>query len=309
MSTSKIYMHAAVLASVIAIYTAPVMSEPAESREFDAALASSYKALAAIEKRQGDHRDAAAYAARAAAATAGNPTEPDGMQRHYGFLKQHYRGELKESRERLVDAFDKGGRHKAPLAAARAQTMFDCWIEQAAEDLQPDHVDACKKAYVLAVADVEKALIVPPEAVDGDTDQDGVSDSVDDCPGTLPNTPVNNRGCPEIPNLEGVHFGLDKSALTATARSILDEVATIMTNNSQIRIDIVGFTDSSGSSDYNQLLSQRRATTALEYLESAGVASGRMSANGRGEDSPVSSNGTKEGRAENRRVEITAGPL
>lgn len=309
MSISTSTMSAVAMAILISTQVTPAAAA-SSSGDFGTALAAAYQQLADLEKSQGDHRDADAYADRAAAAVAGNPTDPDQVELRQGFLKPHYVSELSDARQRLMAAFGKGGREKAPHPAARAQTTFDCWLEQASEDLQPEHIEACKQAYLLAVADVEKALIPPPQvAVDPDTDGDGVPDSRDDCPGTPQGTPVDSKGCPAIPSLEGVHFEHDKAVLTASARSILDDVAGIIAANPHIRVEIVGHTDSSGSDSYNQALSERRADAARAYLESTGVSASRLSAVGRGESSPVADNSTREGRAANRRVELTARPV
>jgi outer membrane protein OmpA-like peptidoglycan-associated protein len=311
MSISMNSMSTVAMAILIVTSITPAAAKSAEASAFDTALANAYQQLSTLERAQGDARGADAYAARATAAQAGNPTAPDDVQLHQAFLKQHYVTELSDSRQRLINAFEQGGREQAPQAAARAQTTFDCWLEQASEDLQQEHIDACKQAYLLAVADVEKALIPPPPpaVVDGDADQDGVPDSRDDCPDTPLGTTVDSKGCPKIPSLEGVHFEHDKSVLTATARSILNDVASIIEKNSHIRLDIVGHTDATGSDSYNQALSERRAAAALEYLVSTGVASSRLSSSGRGESAPIADNGTQDGRAANRRVELTARPL
>jgi len=68
---------------------------------------------------------------------------------------------------------------------------------------------------------------------------------------------------------------------------------------------IEGHTDSQGASAPNQVLSEKRANTVMNYLVGKGVASSRLSAVGFGEDNPVADNKTKAGRAENRRVEIS----
>lgn len=308
MSISTNTMSVVAMAILITTQVTPAAAVSSPSGDFGAALAAAYQQLADLEKSQGDHRDADAYADRAAAAMAGNPTDPEPVELRQGFLKPHYVPELGDARQRLMAAFEKGGRDKAPHPAARAQTTFDCWLEQASEDLQPEHVESCKQAYLLAVAEVEKALLPPPKAVDPDTDGDGVADSRDDCPGTPQGTPVDSKGCPAIPSLEGVHFEHDKAVLTASARSILDEVAAITAANPHVRVEIVGHTDSSGSDSYNQSLSERRAQAARAYLESIGVSGTRLSALGRGESTPVADNSTREGRAANRRVDLTARP-
>ena len=67
---------------------------------------------------------------------------------------------------------------------------------------------------------------------------------------------------------------------------------------------ILGHTDSDGSDSYNQRLSERRGRSAESYLVSLGVASSRLVSRGRGETEPIASNGTEEGRRQNRRVEV-----
>ena len=149
----------------------------------------------------------------------------------------------------------------------------------------------------------------PAPVPEKDSDGDGVLDRNDDCPGTPRGTPVDARGCPEIPDLQGVNFEFDKADLTAEGRSILDRGAAVLEGNPTVRVEIVGHTDARGADAYNQSLSERRADSVRAYLESKGIAANRLSASGRGESAPVASNDTDEGRAQNRRVELTARPM
>ncbi len=306
---NKVKCAGAMAAAALIFMQFPASDARANSPEFGDNLARNYDALSAVESAQGDSLDAKTYAERAAAARGGAPTNPAPVESRAPYLKPHYVTELAEARARLMSAFEKEARAKAPAAAARAQSSFDCWLEQATEDLQPQHIDACKQAYLVAVADVEKALVPPPPPpVDPDSDGDGVPDSRDDCPGTAPGTPVDDRGCPQIPDLQGVHFNHDKAVLTAAARTILDDVVGIIRNNPHVRLEIVGHTDSTGSDDYNVRLSQRRADAVKAYLGETGVSMDVMSVDARGESQPIADNATAEGRAANRRVEIIARP-
>ena len=142
-----------------------------------------------------------------------------------------------------------------------------------------------------------------------DSDGDGALEMIDECPHTPLGTPVDYRGCPEIPDLQGVHFDFDKYSLTSEGKSILDTAVRILDNNPHVRVEIVGHTDSTGSDEYNQKLSERRANSVSDYLEVNGVSSNRISAEGRGESQPVADNDTQEGSAMNRRVELSAGPM
>ena len=74
-------------------------------------------------------------------------------------------------------------------------------------------------------------------------------------------------------------------------------------------VEVAGHTDSTGSAQYNQQLSEQRANSVAQYLESQGLASNRVVTIGAGETRPVADNSTPEGRAANRRVELTLTPL
>lgn len=101
-----------------------------------------------------------------------------------------------------------------------------------------------------------------------------------------------------------VNFGFDSSDLTATSKSNLDKLAQVLTNNPDTNINVYGHTDSKGSDDYNQKLSERRAASVKNYLVSKGIAASRLFPMGIGEAEPKANNETDAGRAENRRVEF-----
>ena len=104
--------------------------------------------------------------------------------------------------------------------------------------------------------------------------------------------------------LRGVNFELNSAKLTMNAETILNDVATTLTSSPGFNVELQGHTDSTGSDSYNMNLSQNRAKSVKNYLVGNGVDSGRLTATGYGEEQPVASNDTSEGRAENRRVEL-----
>lgn len=104
--------------------------------------------------------------------------------------------------------------------------------------------------------------------------------------------------------LRGVSFDFDSARLRADARPILDEAATMLRENPEVRVAVEGHTDAVGSDAYNERLSERRAGAVADALAAEGVARSRLAVAGRGEASPVASNETDEGRAQNRRVEL-----
>lgn len=137
-----------------------------------------------------------------------------------------------------------------------------------------------------------------------DSDNDGVPDYRDQCPNTPAGVEVNALGCPESLVLRDVNFEFDSAQLTGPAQQVLNGVAERLVSNPDVRVSIEGHTDSQGSAEYNQRLSQERAQSVANYLASRGVSSSNMRAVGYGEEQPIASNDTDEGRAQNRRVEL-----
>src|SRR5256886_7475290 len=99
-------------------------------------------------------------------------------------------------------------------------------------------------------------------------------------------------------------FEIGKSALKPESFTVLDIVAQSLNANPDIRIEIAGYTDHTGSDATNLRLSQARADAVRAYLGSKGVAPGRMVAKGYGAANPIATNTTAAGRAQNRRVEL-----
>jgi OOP family OmpA-OmpF porin len=148
---------------------------------------------------------------------------------------------------------------------------------------------------------------VPAQIVD--TDNDGVPDQNDRCPGTLEGLATDNRGCAATAEqssvrLEGVTFELNAAQLTPEASATLRQVADALRGEPNLRAEIAGHTDSSGDDAYNQRLSQERANAVLEFLASQGIDRNRLDARGYGESRPVADNATAAGRERNRRVEF-----
>jgi outer membrane protein OmpA-like peptidoglycan-associated protein len=106
-----------------------------------------------------------------------------------------------------------------------------------------------------------------------------------------------------------VTFETNSASLNSNFFDVLDSVALVLDEYKSTLVTVAGYTDSTGSADYNQKLSEKRASTVALYLHSRGVAQERLAAIGHGEARPVASNSTAEGRARNRRVEITLDPI
>lgn len=174
-----------------------------------------------------------------------------------------------------------------------------------------------------------------------DTDQDGIFDSVDLCPGTPAGTPVNTSGCPvastgtdsdgdgvpdvadrcpetkqgmtvdisgcvvgQTMTLQGIKFHNNSAELTNESKGILDGVVRTLSSQKNLAVEIGGHTDAIGSEAFNLLLSQQRAESVRQYLIAHGIEAKRLTAQGYGEFQAVASNETEAGREANRRVEF-----
>lgn len=101
-----------------------------------------------------------------------------------------------------------------------------------------------------------------------------------------------------------VTFETNKDQLETRFYPTLDSVVKVLQKFDRSLLEVAGFTDSRGSFEHNQLLSERRADAVGAYLMRAGVAAGRIDVNGYGERYPIEDNNTAQGRAQNRRVEL-----
>jgi outer membrane protein OmpA-like peptidoglycan-associated protein len=106
-----------------------------------------------------------------------------------------------------------------------------------------------------------------------------------------------------------VTFAFDSAKLNPQFDPVLDKLAQTLVEYNKTVIQVAGHTDSTGSHDYNMRLSQQRADSVKAYLTGQGVPANRLVTVGAGPDHPIASNATEEGRAENRRVEITIVPV
>ena len=167
----------------------------------------------------------------------------------------------------------------------------------------PDNLDACP-------------LIPGPIANNGcpwaDGDGDGVWDKDDICP-DLSGT-VANDGCPEVTesvkkalntNAKTVLFNVDKATILEDSAEVLNNIVDIMNDYPNANFLIEGHCDSYGSVELNNKLSEDRARSVENYLQSKGIADERLTSKGFGKSNPLYTNKTREGRAKNRRVEIS----
>lgn len=185
----------------------------------------------------------------------------------------------------------KFGATAAPVIAAVAAPVVAAVV---AEPKKPE------PKPVVAPAPIPEAKACP---VNVDSDKDGVFDPQDKCPDTPAGFKVDAEGCPLKATLH-LNFVTDGHGIDAAGVAKVNAFAAFLKDSPAYKASIVGHTDSTASDKYNQKLSEKRAEMVKTMLIDQGVAADRLTASGKGETMPVASNKTKQGRAENRRIEV-----
>lgn len=263
------------------------LKQPMAGTPFTQALSQEYKAFSDAERQQYDWIDARHFAKKGTLAAEGNVIEPAdpadwrlGWNLHESIhLGPQNREELTTVRPRLLAALNGNGRTRAPALAATAQVKYDCWIEQAEEGWQADHIAACRKDFYTALESLEAQLRPQPVA-----------------------QPVPRPD--EILDRFQVYFDFDKSNLTDTAQRIVQEAARTAAEMKAERLTIVGHADRAGPADYNQRLSQRRADSVRQALGQTGFPTDRIGTEARGETDPVVPTEDGVRQPQNRRAVI-----
>lgn len=244
------------------------------SATHERALYDGYVDLSKSEYEEGDYGDSDNFATRAMTAAKGDPVQPTMISSRS--LPEDNVDELTDARLRLVTALSQGAAEAKPLDAAEAQVSFDCWIQEQEENFQPEDIAACRDRFSVAMARLEeqpKVAAAPPAP-----------------------KPM------AAPGPFTVYFEFDDSGLTPDSRAVLADVVAAAKKSESGVINVAGFTDLSGSSAYNQVLSEQRANAVINFLVESGIDAGKILGEGRGEADPVVA--TNEPELRNRRVEI-----
>ncbi|MGD9245476.1 MAG: OmpA family protein [Desulfobacterales bacterium] len=190
----------------------------------------------------------------------------------------------------VKDSGDMGDFVKDVFLAEVAKPVLDSDGDGVTDDL-----DRCP--------DTPKGVTVDTKGCPLDSDGDGVADYLDKCPNTPKGATVDARGCWTYAAV--VMYDINSAEIKSEAYPMLDEAVSILKKNPEIKVEIDGHTDNTGSAAYNMNLSERRAKAVMKYFVDKGVEAERLSTKGFGFTKPAASNKTKEGRAKNRRVELT----
>ena len=247
---------------------------PTGGTEFTQALAGGYRALAIQEEGLRDWSDAYMYARKGLAAGQGQMVLPEDPGNYA--LPACLMPEFQSARARLIAALDAGGRERLPRVAAGAQLSYDCWVEEQEEGWQIDCIEKCKRDFYALLAQLE-ARPAPAAA------------------------PA--PAAPPAPRQFIVFFDFDRSNITAEGARVIQQVIASYRQKAG-PVSVVGHTDRSGTPQYNQGLSVRRANSVKAALVRGGIAAGQVSTAGRGESEPrvPTPDGVRE--PQNRRAEI-----
>jgi outer membrane protein OmpA-like peptidoglycan-associated protein len=180
-------------------------------------------------------------------------------------------------------------------AAAKAKAEADAKAAEAKRKADAEAAEAKRKADA-EIAEKEQAI----QAAEREKKQLRIR-LLEQFNRVLPTTDT-PRGL--IVNLGDVLFDTGKSDLRSGAREALAKLTGIVLNYPSLRLAIEGYTDTTGSAEFNQTLSQKRADAVRDYLVSQGLDDAKLSSQGMGMNDPVADNSTAEGRQKNRRVEI-----
>lgn len=200
----------------------------------------------------------------------------------------------------------------AEYAAVKGRTAATLKARKDALAQEEAMRDARAKATSAQLAQTKQALASQAQELENERqrreDAEKRAASANDALGKIASVKNESRGM--VITLSGsVLFASNKSELLGPARTKLDQVAQVLSQqDGESAIRVEGYTDSTGTAAVNERLSQARADSVRSYLVSRGIAADRVTAVGLGPQNPVADNGSAEGRANNRRVEIVIQP-
>ncbi len=256
---------------------------------FESALAEGYRALSDelgdewIDDNNWNFADAEHFKHKARTAIRGSNVSPDHpFDRE---LTDEQTAMFRDEFDRIHRAYARGARYEAPGDAASAQVSYDCWIEATEEG---DSVDAaaCEEAYRAAIAAAEAAATYTLTEFTPYQQATAVEADVEHAQAFL------------------VFFDFDKSGLRSESLRAIEEVLAASADLSDLTVRIIAHTDTSGTGDYNQALSERRANSVVGALIEGGLDRNRIISEAVGQTQPLVDTGDGVREPANRVAEI-----
>lgn len=220
---------------------------------FHASLHQGYATLAQDELNEADRRDTDYFNKKARRAASNGNVLPTGMDERD--IPTKYVAELTQARANLMRVLDSGGTTRAPLQSSRAQTQFDCWMQEQEENYQPDDVAACRAGFLSAL---EQASAIVFAAVK-----------------PAPEAPKTAAVAAPTKLMEiatyTIYFDHNSSSLNNQALVLNNEIISEIKRSKATSVTVNGYTDRSGTTDYNRLLAERRTATVTNAIEQSGI--------------------------------------
>jgi OmpA-OmpF porin, OOP family len=281
---SRMMLAAAALSLLAACGTIDSGSMENTGDAFTGALRDGYVERSKIEAAEYDWGNSDYFREKAIAAANGNLVLPDEIASRD--LPANSVDVLTAARHRLLSALDSSARQKIPGAAAKAQVMFDCWMEEQEENHQPHDIAVCKEGFEAAMAEVEAAMAP------------AVAAPVAQAPTPAP------APTPIVDGIYLIFFDWDDAHPNTESGAVILKVLDDYKIGNPAQLTLTGHADRSGSDKYNMDLSRRRAENIKTLLVEAGIPADKIAVRFAGESRPLlpTDDGVREAR--NRRVEV-----
>ena len=270
----------AMLAGCVGVELEKAEKQSPAGSAFQNDLYAGYIDLSSSEYAEGDYKDSDYFARKAMTAGMGEVVQPTMIESRN--IPSDKEGMLTTSRQRLMVAMAAGAADKAPADTARAQVMFDCWMQEQEENFQPEDIEGCRSGFYEALDMAEKAVAPKPVAA-----------------APAPPPP------PEAQTFV-LYFGMDGDELDKASQAVLSRVRAAASKIGGAKITVAGFTDAEGTSKYNLGLSDRRAETVALALADAATQKIDTISFGQYNQAVSTADGVEEPL--NRRVKITVSP-
>ncbi|MBT5047906.1 MAG: OmpA family protein [Rhodospirillaceae bacterium] len=258
--------------------TAEIAKMGVKGGAYEKGLHKGYLKLARDEHKEYDYGDAVTFEERAVMAAKGKPTAPE-MVSARSIPKKHQKG-LAAGYKRLTAAMSKGGAKKAGKHAAAAQTSFECWMQEAEENLQKKHIAACRNKFYGDMAQLENAVYASPVKVAKKKKKKARK------PQTIQYV---------------VYFDFNSAKLSKSGMNAVDFIKG--NTKKGAKISLAAFADRAGSPEYNNILATKRAKAVFGALQKAGIKDDiGISVFGEEKNSVKTKDGVKQKL--NRRVEV-----
>lgn len=253
----------------------------ASGSAYSKALYNDYIALSKGEYGEGDYTDSDRFADKAMSAAMGEEVGP--YNPGEWSIPADRESVMTGAYNRLVAALGSTAKDKATVQLARAQTSFDCWVQEQEENFQPDHIAACRDAFIAAMGDVDKMIAVKPAPA----------------PAPAPKEMVAK------PMTWSILFQFDSVKMLPGAKEKIAEAVQYVNKFKSPRVTIAGYTDTSGSKEYNAALSERRSEELAVQAMDSGLNPQNVIMRSYGEDRLAEATADGVKNQANRRATIT----